>query len=88
MKTKKTKDKPEPFNIFACQNCDAEKEMSVEETKQHLREVHGITDMKGNRSVVSHFDCADCYYWNYEWEIGDVKLAQGTCNLREEPWMG
>ena len=85
MKTKTTKDLPEPHNLFTCQTCNMEFGVSPKEMTAHLKDAHGITEAKGKRSMLMHLDYADRFAWSYEWKFGpsdEVQAVQSTVTMR------
>jgi hypothetical protein len=64
------------WNLFKCLSCEGEPEFTPGELREHLKTVHNITEAKGNRRLVFHLDGSDFFQSDYEWKIGDVKLAQ------------
>lgn len=82
-KPRPSKEPVKALNVFMCLSCDGKPEFDgTQEIKAHLKSVHKLTELKGQRSMVMHLDCSDSYHSTYEWEISGVKLAQYTCNPR------
>jgi len=80
-KTKK-KEPVEEFNRWHCHECD--ETFDFQPFKQHLTEKHGITEMKGNRSMVMHVDGSDWFQSNYAWTIGEKQFTQSARTKRSE----
>lgn len=66
-------------------NCNptGAKAMTPAEVKQHLTDVHHITEHKGKRSGIQFLDGEGFYSNTFEWtfqaaEVGEVKLVQVT----------
>lgn len=71
----KKKTPVEATNFFVCQ-CAPDKQMTVEEAKEHLTTVHKLATAKGTKKMICHLDCADSYSSTYEWQFGDVTMHQ------------
>ncbi len=83
--TTKSKDLPEPQNLFACQACNMADGVSPKEMTEHLETAHGIKSAKGKRSMLMHMDFTDRFAWSYEWTFGEndeVKVVQTTVTMR------
>jgi hypothetical protein len=74
----------EEFNVFYCETCAEHPEMTPEEAIEHVKIVHGISEMKGTRSMIVHLDGKDFYCSKYAWDIGGVNLTQ-ECQNRRSP---
>jgi hypothetical protein len=85
------KKKPGATNTFTCE-CDPIASYDGFDLsdrnglKAHLEEKHGITEVKGFKKRVAHFDGETMVHNEYEWEIGPnkLKLRQFTCTPREK----
>lgn len=67
----------EHVTTWFCNTCHPTEapEMTGAQCKEHLREVHKLKDLKGNRRLVMALD-GDFYQNTFEVEIGGVKLTQ------------
>jgi hypothetical protein len=79
---KKPKQPVDAVNSFYCPTCDQTLDGPTE-FKTHLTQAHGITEFKGTRKTVLHLDCADCYIYEFELEIGGLKFSRSTRNPRK-----
>jgi len=62
---------------FFCHTCKSETPMTTEEAKAHLREKHGITEIKGTQKAVSFLDGEGGWYQHtYDVKVGDVELVK------------
>ncbi len=80
-----SKRKPvEEYNRWHCIECD--ETLDHKPMMQHLREKHSIEPKttQGKKSMLSHIDYDDSFAWNWEWEIGGLKLTQHTLTERDE----
>lgn len=89
-KTKKPKkDSPKSFNIFWCDTCKTNKEMSHAEMRRHIQKVHGLDPKtsKCNARMVLHLDGRDYFQSKYEITFqtssGPVNLTREICCERE-----
>ena len=53
---------------FVC-HCDKGKSLPLNQLAKHLKTVHGLEYLKGNRMMTTHLDCADHYTSVYEWRF-------------------
>ncbi len=58
-----------PYRYFICPECDKEKEIPPKEFPKHV-ENHGITEKKGERSLILHIARKPRHTGQYEWIIG------------------
>lgn len=65
-----------------CDTCDAKREMTVEQFKAHMKDVHHIEELKGTRQMTAHMDGRASYTSNYRWDIGGVNCFQSVTNRR------
>ena len=70
------------YNTFWCDTCAGIEIGGPEAIQAHLKAVHNIGSVKGNRTPLMHVDSRDSFTWSYEWTIGKVKLHQETCQRR------
>jgi hypothetical protein len=70
--------------FWKCLSCKDEPEFEHDGMMKHLKETHGIDPKttKGTKKMLMHMDGDTWFSWDYEWEIGDVKAHQHTCQQR------
>lgn len=69
---------------FVCKTCDTD-EMDVKQMKAHLTETHGIVELKGTQTMISHLDGQDWYSFRYKWQFdGDVVVIESMTASRDE----
>jgi len=67
---------PSTFNCLTC-NPDKPVEMSFDEMRQHLREVHKLTELKGKKTAKLYLDGAKGYHrQDHEWNFGWVRVYE------------
>jgi len=71
----KKKDYP-PYRYFICPECDKDKEIKPSEFEAHLKDIHGIAEAKGRRSLLMHINRRPRHAGSFEWEIGGKKFYE------------
>ena len=67
---------PTAFNCLSC-NPDKPVEMGMDEMRQHLQEVHKLTELKGTRTAMLYLDASNGYHrQDHEWDFGGVKVYE------------
>lgn len=87
MKKPRTPKEPvKATNIFQCTKCSGNPEFDgLEAFKNHLVEIHQVSDFKGQRKMVMHLDCADSYHSTFEWTLsGGLTFKQFCTNPRHK----
>ena len=59
-----------PYHYFICPECDEDCEIKPVEFPAHIKDVHGITETKGTRSLMLHINKEPRHASSYSWEIG------------------
>jgi len=59
-----------PYHYFICPGCDEDKELSPKEFASHVKDVHGISETTGKRSLMMHMSKEPRHAASYKWEIG------------------
>ncbi len=74
---------------WQCVTCDKNKpgEESKTYTRkeiiEHLSSIHGLSGKtRGSRQLLMHLDCSDHWQSTYQWNIGDVVLANNIIQAR------
>jgi len=69
-------------NYFVCQ-CAPDKEMTGDETREHLKTVHKLEPPRqGTKKMILHLDAEDAFYSTFEWKFGDLIVHQYCSNPR------
>lgn len=65
----------EPQNVwFDALHPDVE--IPHDQFKQYLQDKHGITDLRGRKTMISHVDGSDFFASTYRWEIAGKDFVQ------------
>ena len=81
------KEQPKPQNVWWCETCKDNKEMSHPQMIEHLKSKHGV-DTKGlkcSKSMITHMD-GDTWF-SYQWDVRikvdpEIQLTNATCTMR------
>lgn len=80
---RKTKSREvKPSDVWWCETCKDNKEMSFDEMKAHMKDKHNITELKGKRETLMHMDGDTWFSWQFKVTIGNVVLTNSTCQPR------
>jgi hypothetical protein len=78
----RTKTQPvEPSVAWVC-SCQPEVSLTTGAFRQHLVDVHGITDHRGSSTLLAHLNARDYYTSVREFTIGEVKATQTVIEPR------
>jgi len=65
-----------PYHYFICPECDKDKEMSGKEMMVHLKEVHKIKNLEGNRELLMHINKKPRHSSTYKWTIEGKEIYE------------
>jgi hypothetical protein len=83
----KPKQKPvKPTNVIHCLACSLDIDLQAaggeEAFKRHMLEKHQVGELKGSRTMAKHMDGSNWFSYEWNWDIGGVKLVQRTTQPR------
>jgi len=75
------------YHSFRCESCDSKPVFrtpnGIAELAEHLKTVHGLSDLRGNRKLQIHLDEAEYFRSVYEWDIHGIKIGE-TLRLKRD----